>query len=84
VLLVLPCHHFIFIYLSRSKLSVYLDSDNVTSYEDDFDILLWCHDHKLNYLILSIMSKDIMSVSVSIISLESSFSLSGKIIEERC
>ena len=23
------------------ELSVYLDSDNVTAYEDDFDLLLW-------------------------------------------
>jgi len=35
---------------AASKLSVYLDNDNVTSYEDDFDILLWWHDHKLTYL----------------------------------
>ena len=42
------------------ELSAYLDSNNVTSYEDDFDILFWWHDHKLTYLIISIMAKDIM------------------------
>jgi hypothetical protein len=68
---------------ARSKLSVYLDSGNVTSYEDDFDILLWWRDHKLTYPVLSIMTKDITTVPVFTISLESCFSLSGRIIEER-
>ena len=35
------------------ELTTYLDSDNVTAYEDDFDLLLqWC-DNKLTYPILS-------------------------------
>ena len=68
---------------TASEFSVYLDSDNITSYEDDFDILLWWRDHKLTYPILSIMAKDIMSVPVSTCSSESCFSLLGRIIEER-
>ena len=62
------------LYSAAFELLVYLDSDNVTSYEDDFDILLWCRDHKLTYPILSIMAKDIMSVHVSTCSSESCFS----------
>jgi hypothetical protein len=65
------------------ELSAYLDSDNVTSYEDDFDILVWWCDHKLTYPVLSIMARDIMSVPVSTVSSESCFSLTGRIIEER-
>jgi hypothetical protein len=65
------------------ELSAYLDSDNVTSYEDDFDILLWWRDHKLTYPVLSIMARDIMSVHVSTVSSKSCFSLTGRIIEER-
>ena len=34
------------------ELTTYLDSDNVTAYEDDFDLLLWWRDHKLTYLVL--------------------------------
>jgi hypothetical protein len=68
---------------ARSELSVYLDSDNVTLYDDTFDILLWWRDHKLTYHVLSIMAKDIMAVPVSTISSESCFSLCGRIIEER-
>jgi hypothetical protein len=52
-----------------SELSAYLDSDCVTSYRDDFDILLWWKDHKLTYPILCIMARDIMSVPVSTVSL---------------
>ena len=44
------------------------DSDNVTAYEDDFDLLLWWRDHKLTYPIISIMARDIMLVSVSTVS----------------
>ncbi|XP_066358138.1 zinc finger BED domain-containing protein RICESLEEPER 2-like [Miscanthus floridulus] len=66
-----------------SELSAYLDSDCVTAYEDDFDILLWWRDHKLTYPILSILARDIMSVPVSPVSSESCFSLSGRILEER-
>jgi hypothetical protein len=65
------------------ELSAYLDSNNVTSYEDDFDILLWWCDHKLTYLVLSIMARDIMYVPMSTVSSESCFSLIGRIIEER-
>ena len=50
------------------ELLVYLDSDNVTSYEDDFDLLLWWYDHKLTYPILSIMARDIKSVPISTVS----------------
>ena len=44
------------------ELTAYLDNDNVTAYEDDFDLLLWWRDHKLTYPILSIMARDIMFV----------------------
>ena len=65
------------------ELTVYVDSDNVTAYEDDFDLLLWLRDHKLTFPILSIMARDIMSVSVSTVSSKPCFSLVGRIIEER-
>jgi hypothetical protein len=64
-----------------SELTVYLDSDNVAAYNDDFDIVNWWHQHKLTYPVLS--TRDIMIVSVSTTSSESCFSLTGRIIEER-
>ena len=66
-----------------SELTVYLDSDNVVAYDDDFDILNWWYEHKLTYLVLCTLAKDIMSVPISTTSLESYFSLTGRIIEER-
>jgi hypothetical protein len=68
---------------SLCELSAYLDSDNVTAYGDDFELLLWWRDHKLTYPILSIMARDVMSVPISTVSSESCFSLAGRIIEER-
>ena len=68
---------------TASEHLVYLDSDNVTAYEDDFDLLLWWRDHKLTYQILSIMARDIISVPVSTVSSKSCFSLTGRIIEEQ-
>ena len=58
-------------------------SDIVTVYDDDFDLLLWWCDHKLTYLILSIMARDTMYVPVYTVSSESCFSLTGRIIEEQ-
>jgi hypothetical protein len=65
------------------ELLAYLDSDNVTAYEDEFDLLLWWRDHKPTFPVLSIMGRDIFSVPVSTVSLESCFSLTDRIIEER-
>ncbi|XP_072148536.1 zinc finger BED domain-containing protein RICESLEEPER 2-like [Setaria viridis] len=66
-----------------SELSSYLESDTITCYDDDFNILSWWHEHKLSYPILSILAKDVMSVPVSTVSSESCCSLTGRVIEER-
>jgi len=63
-----------------SELSAYLDSEPVTCYEESFDILLWWHDHKLTYPILSIMARDIMFVPMSTVSSESCFSCTSRIL----
>jgi hypothetical protein len=66
-----------------SELSSYLDSDTLQKFEDDFNLLNWWHEHKLTFLVLSILARDVISVPVSTISSESAFSLCGRIIEER-
>ena len=60
-----------------------MDSDTITCYDDDFNILHWWHEHKLTYPILAILARDVMSVLVSTVSSESYFSLTGRVIEER-
>jgi hypothetical protein len=68
---------------NASELISYLDCDTVNQLTDDFNILHWWHQYKLTYPVLSIMAKDILTVLVSTISLESTFSLTGRIIDER-
>jgi hypothetical protein len=66
-----------------SELVSYLDCDTVSQLDDSFDILRWWHEHKLTYPVLSIMAKDVLTTPVSTISSESTFSMTGRIIEER-
>ena len=53
---------------NASELVSYLDYDTVNQLNDDFNILNWWHQHKLTYLVLSIMAKYILTVPVSTIS----------------
>ena len=53
---------------NASGLISYLDCDTVNQLDDDFNILNWWHQHKLTYLVLSIMTKYILTVTVSTIS----------------
>ena len=66
-----------------SELISYLDCDTMNHLDDDFNILDWWHQHKLTYPVLSIMAKDILTVPIITISSESTFSMTGRIIEER-
>jgi hypothetical protein len=67
---------------SQSELLSYLDTGLVSEYDDDFNILSWWRDHMCDYPVLSIISKDVMTVHISNISSESTFSLVGRVIEE--
>jgi hypothetical protein len=68
---------------SISKLSSYMDDDIVSRFNEDFNILSWWHEHKLTYHILYLIAKDVMIIPTSTISSESTFSLVGRVIEER-
>jgi hypothetical protein len=67
---------------NASELISYLDCCTVNQLNDDFNMLHWWHQHKLTYPVLSIMAKDILTVYVSTITLESTFSLTGRFIDE--
>ncbi|WVZ69805.1 hypothetical protein U9M48_018534 [Paspalum notatum var. saurae] len=69
--------------VSISELASYLDSDILTEFDEEFNTLFWWQKHKLTYSILSLLAKDIMTVPASTISSESTFSLAGRVIEER-
>ena len=66
-----------------SELTNYLDSDTVSRFDDSFSIINWWHEHKLTYHVLSILTRDVLTVPVSTVSSESAFSTTGRIIEER-
>lgn len=68
---------------SISELSSYLDSDTVTQFGADFNILNWWQRHNLTYPILALLAKDVLTVPASTISSESTFSLAGRVLEER-
>jgi hypothetical protein len=67
---------------STSELASYLDSDTITKFDEDFNVLSWWHQHKLTYPILALLAKDVLTVLASTISSESTFSLAGTMIEE--
>jgi hypothetical protein len=68
---------------NASELISYLDCNTLNQLNDDFNILHWWHQYKLTYPVLLIVAKDILTVLVSTISLESIFSITGRIIDER-
>jgi hypothetical protein len=68
---------------SISELSSYLDSDTITQFGADFNILNWWQRHKLTYPVLALLAKDVLTVPASTISSESTFSLAGRVLEER-
>ena len=67
-----------------SELLAYLESEPISVYDnDDFDIINWWQEHKKSYPVLSILAKDVLVVPVSTISSESTFSLTGRVLEDR-
>ena len=50
------------------ELSSHLDSDIVTQFDYDFNLLNWWQRHKLTYHVLSILAKDVLTVSASTVS----------------
>jgi hypothetical protein len=71
------------VHLLVYELTSYLDSDTETKFGPDFNILIWWQRHNQTYPILSILAKDVMTVPVSTISSESTFSLASRVLEER-
>jgi hypothetical protein len=65
------------------ELTMYLDSDPITIFDDKFDILSWWHEQKANYGIMSLLDCDFLTVPVSTISLESIFTIADRFIERR-
>jgi hypothetical protein len=78
-----PCFGSISTVASTSELASYLDSDTITEFDEDFNVLSWWHQHKLTYPILALLAKVVLTVPASTIPSESTFSFAGRVIEER-
>ena len=61
----------------------YLGSRLVSSHQVSLDVLKRWKDNQVEFSILSVFARDILSVPVSTISSESAFSLSGWILDNR-
>ena len=68
---------------SGGELTTFIDSDVISHEQENFNILQWWHRHKTNYLVLSLLTRDLLTVPISTVSFEIAFSLTGRIIEER-
>ncbi|VAH14919.1 unnamed protein product [Triticum turgidum subsp. durum] len=66
--------------VSKSDLFAYLD-EAALNHSEDFDVLLWWKQNSSRYPILSKVAKDILTVPVSTVSSESSFSTGGRVLD---
>lgn len=66
--------------VSKSDLVAYLD-EAALNHSEDFDVLLWWKQNSSRYPILSKVVKDILTVPVSTVSSESSFSTGGRVLD---
>jgi hypothetical protein len=68
----------------RSELEVYLDDPSHPEMDDDaFDIIAWWKLHDPKYPVISLMTRDILSVPVSTVASESAFSLAGLVVDKK-
>ncbi|KAF7144177.1 hypothetical protein RHSIM_Rhsim05G0117900 [Rhododendron simsii] len=63
----------------KSELDRYLKEEQLPKC-DDFDILAWWKSNGLKYPVLQVIARDMLTVPVSIVASESSFSTSGSVV----
>ncbi|KAJ9543902.1 hypothetical protein OSB04_023609 [Centaurea solstitialis] len=64
----------------KSELEVYLNESTIDD-TDDFDILRWWKVNSERFPILSKVARDILAVPISIVASESTFSTSGRVLD---
>ncbi|XP_074373757.1 zinc finger BED domain-containing protein RICESLEEPER 2-like [Apium graveolens] len=68
----------------KSELDDYLGEKIIFSSSKNFDVLSWWKGNSVKYLILSTMARDILSIPMSTVASESTFSACGRVIEPHC
>lgn len=65
----------------KSELDEYLSEKIVIPSSKSFDVLAWWKGNCLKYPILSKMARDVLSIPISSVASESTFSVGGRVIE---
>ena len=65
----------------KSELDAYLEDEHVRD-DENFEILSWWKTNKDKYPVLSTMARDFLAIPLSIVSSESAFSLSDRILSD--
>lgn len=67
----------------KSDLEIYLEEGRLVSNADDnFDVLQWWKANTLKFKVLSRMARDILSIPMSTVASESTFSAGGRILDQ--
>ena len=68
--------------VGKNEIDVYLDEPTIDDDEDneDFDVLKYWKTNEKKFPILSIMARDVLSISITIVALESVFSKGGRVL----
>lgn len=66
---------------SKSKIDRYLE-DEIEDQTPSFDILDWWKANSSKYQILSQVAKDVLTIPISTVALESSFSTGGRVLDQ--
>lgn len=71
---------------NKSELETYLDEGvfSCKSSSTDFDALEWWKSNSLKFKILSKMACEILSIPITTVASESTFSADGRIIDQYC
>lgn len=69
--------------LAKTDLEIYLDEETlfISPEKDDFNILKWCDVHQCRFLILSLVAGDILAMTISTVSLKSTFNTRGQMLD---
>lgn len=69
--------------LGKNELDIYFDDELLElneEHSEDFDVLLYWKFNEKKFLILSIMARDVLSIPITIVASESSFSIGGRVL----
>ena len=67
--------------MDKSELGAYMEDEHVRD-DEKFEILSWWKTNKDKNTVLSTMARDFLAIPLSIVSSESAFSLSGRILSD--